>query len=92
MARAPVMPIQKHTNCLVRAVSFYMYNTEDWFYEIRLSTMNKIINEWKYYKDIMVDLSMVNSAEDYKNFLSRDEEYGESVKLACISCLFSNYS
>ena len=34
--------------------------------EIKLSTVNKIIKEWEYYKDIIADLSIVNSAEDQK--------------------------
>ena len=34
---------------------------------------------------------MVNSAEDYKNLLSRDREWGGSNELTYISHLFSNY-
>ena len=40
-----------------------MYDTEDKHSDIRLSTVNKIINEWEC-KDFSIDLSMVNSAED----------------------------
>ena len=43
------------------------------------------------FKDLIVDLSMVNSTEDYKNLLSREWEYGGNVELTCISRLFSNY-
>ena len=32
----------------------------------------KYINEWECYKYFIVDLSMINSTEDYKNLLSRD--------------------
>ena len=32
-----------------------------------------------YYKDFIADASVVNRAEDYKNLLSRNEEYGGSV-------------
>ena len=39
----------------------------------------------------MVNLSMVNNTKDYKCLLSRDREYGRSVQLTCISCLFFNY-
>ena len=42
----------------------YMYNSKDRHSEIRLRSVNKIINEWKYYKDIFEDrLSMIHSAE-----------------------------
>ena len=40
-----VMPIQKDRNCLFRAVSYCMYNTEDRHSEITPSTDNKITNE-----------------------------------------------
>ena len=41
-----------------------MYNTEDKHSKIRLSTVNKIINEGNYYKDFNAGVSMVNNAED----------------------------
>ena len=41
-----------------------MQNTEDRHSEIRLSTVNKIINEWEYYKGFILNLSMVNRAKD----------------------------
>ena len=65
-ASCNVIPIQRDGNCLFRVISYCMYNTEDSYYEARKSTVNKIINEWKYYKDFIVDLSIVNSTEDYK--------------------------
>ena len=68
-----------------------MYNTEDVHSEIRLTTVNKIISKWVHYKDFMVDLSMFNGAEDYKNLLSLGGKYGGSVELTFIRCLFSNY-
>ena len=34
---------------------------------------------------------MLNSVEDFKNLLSKDAEYDESVELTYISRLFSNY-
>ena len=40
-----VIPIQKDRNCLFRAVSYCMYNTEDRHSEITPSTDNKITNE-----------------------------------------------
>ena len=43
-----------------------MSNTEDRHYEKRLSNINRIISELEYYKDFIVDLSMFNSAEEYK--------------------------
>ena len=54
-----------------------MYNIKDRYSEIRISTVNKIVNEWKYYEDFIVDLSMTVSSEDYKNLPSRDGKYGE---------------
>ena len=53
-----------------------MCDTEDRHSEIRLSTVDKIINEWEYYKDFIVDLSMISSADDFKNLLSSNGEYG----------------
>ena len=81
-----VIPIQRNISYSFRTVSFCMHNTE-----IRLSTANKNINEWEHFKYFIVTLSIVNSAEDYKNLPSRDGEYCESVELACTSHLFSNY-
>ena len=50
-----------------------MYNTDDSHSEIRLSTVNKIINDcFKYNKDFIVDLSIFNSAAVYKKLPSRD--------------------
>ena len=68
-----------------------MYNIEGRHSEIRFSTANIINNEQVYYKDFVVDLSMVNSIENYKNILFRDGEYDGKVKLICNSHLFSNY-
>ena len=73
------------------AVSYCIYNTEDGHFEMKLSTVNKIINEWEHYKDFIVYLSMVNSPEDYKNLLSRDKKYGWCIELTCVSRLFPNY-
>ena len=42
-------------------------------------------------KDFIVDLSMVNSAEDYKNLLCRDGKYSESVELTSSAICFSYY-
>ena len=68
-----------------------MYNTEFRHFEIRLTTLNKMINEWEHYKDFIVHLSMINTAEDYKNVLSRDGECTGRVELTCIWRLFSKY-
>ena len=57
-----------------------MYNTEDRYSEIKLSTVNEIINEWKNYKDFIVHLSRVNNTEDSKNLLSRN--VGSIVELS----------
>ena len=84
--------IQRDGNCLFRAVLYYMkYNTEYRHSEIRLNTVNKIINEWKYYKDLILYLSKVDSAVHYKYSFSRDREYGISIKFSYISHLFPNY-
>ena len=54
-----------------------MSNIEDIHSKIRLNTVNKIINDLEYYKNFIVD--MINSAENYKNLVSRDGECDESV-------------
>ena len=54
----------KNGNCLFCAVSYCIYNTEDMHSETILSTVNKIINVWEYFKDFIVDLSIVYNAED----------------------------
>ena len=64
-----VIPIQTNINCLFLAVSQHVYNADDGYSEVRFSAVYKIINEWEYYKDFIVDLSTVNSAEDCKNLL-----------------------
>ena len=73
------IPMQRFGTCLFRADSCCMYSTEDRHYEIRISTDNKIINEWEDYKEFIVDLLMVNSTKDNKNLLFRNIEYGGSV-------------
>ena len=55
---------QRNGNWLFRAVSCCVCNTEDSHFEIRLSIVNKVINDWEHYKDIIVDLAMANSAKD----------------------------
>ena len=57
-----------------------MYNTENRQSKIRLSTVRETISEWEYYKKFIMDLSMDDTAEDYKYFLSREGDYGESVE------------
>ena len=42
-------------------------------------------------KDFIADLSMVNSAKDYKHLIFRDGKYCGKVKLTYISRLFSKY-
>ena len=59
--------------------------------KIRLSTVNKFINEWEIYKDFIVDLLMVNCAEDYKNLLHRHWEINGHVELACIACMIGTH-
>ena len=54
-------------NYLFHAVLHCMYNTEDKQTEIRLRTVNKIISGWLYYKDFIIDLSIVNNSKNYKN-------------------------
>ena len=41
-----VIPLKRAGNCLFRAVSYCMYNTEDRYSEINLKTVNEIINDW----------------------------------------------
>ena len=52
-----------------------MCNVEDRHSGLGLSTVNKIIKEWECYKDFIVNLSMANKAEDYKNLLFTDGEF-----------------
>ena len=75
--------IQRDRTCLFCAFSYCIYNTEDIYSEIWLSTVNKVINGWEYCKDFIIDLSMVKSTEDYKNLSSKDEEYSGSIELTC---------
>ena len=44
-----------------------MYNFEDRNFDIRFSSVSKIIIMWKRYNDFIEDLSAINRAEDYKN-------------------------
>ena len=45
-----ITSIRRDGNCLFRDISYCMYNTKDRHSEIKLSTVNKVINEWKYHK------------------------------------------
>ena len=63
-----------------------MYNTEDRYFEIVLSTVNKIFNELEYCKDFILYLSVVNSAEGYTKIYS--PEIGNMVE---DELTFSNY-
>ena len=58
----------RNENYLFCAVSHYMYDAEDKHSEIRWISVNKIINEWEYHKDFIMDLLKVNNVEDH-NFL-----------------------
>ena len=62
--RSNVIPTRRNGNCLLCTVLYCMYNTEDRHSEIRLSTVNNIINEMGFYPDFIVNLSMVNRAEN----------------------------
>ena len=73
------------------AVSYGLHDSGERHSQIRLSIVNKIINEWEYYEDFIMELSKTNSSDDYKNVLSRGKEYSESFRLKCISLLYSNY-
>ena len=74
-----VTPIQRKGNCLFLVISCCKHTTKNRHSEIRISTDNKIINEWEDYKEFIVDLLMVNSTKDNKNLLFRNIEYGGSV-------------
>ena len=65
-AKSYVIPTQRDGNCLFRVFSCCVYNTEDRHSQIKLCTINKINNQWEYYKDFIVALSMVNNTEDNK--------------------------
>ena len=70
MTHAPadrnVIPMQRHGNCLFCAASYSLYVLS----KMRLSILNKIIKEWEYYKDFIMELSMVINFEDSNNLLS----------------------
>ena len=85
-----VISIERDGIFLFCAVSYCTYDTEDKNSEIRFNIVNIIINEWEWYKDFIVDLSMVKIADDRKNLLPRDGEYGGSVEFICISFLLAN--
>ena len=81
MAHAPVVMsylYKRDGNCLLCAVSYCMYNTEDRHCKIRLSTVMKIISEWEYYK-VLSWTHQWYGAEDYKNLLFRDGEHRASI-------------
>ena len=52
-----------------------------------LSAVSQIVNEWEFYKDFIMGLSL----EDYRDLLSKDGEYGGSMELASISYSFPQY-
>ena len=68
-----------------------MHYSEDMLFEVRLSAVNKIINEKENCKDMIKYLLIVNSIVDYKNLLLREGEYSVSVEMTYITYLFSNY-
>ena len=59
-----------HASVLMSYLYKGMYNTEYRYSKIILSTVNKIINEWKHYNFFTMGLSTVNNAEAYKSVLS----------------------
>ena len=59
MAHEPLVmsyPYVGIKDCLISAVSCNMYKPENRHSEIRLSVVKKIIIEWEYSKDFIVDL------------------------------------
>ena len=62
---------KKSGNCLFRAVSYCIFKTEDRHSGIRSSNVDKIIIDWEYYKDFIVHLPMVNSANDLSSVVCR---------------------
>ena len=69
---------------------YFMHNAENRHFGIRINTVNKITNVWEYYKEFVVDPSLFNTVEDYKNLLSRGGENGGSVEFLFIRRLCSN--
>ena len=51
-----------------------MYNTLDRLSDTNLSTANKIIKKFEYYKAIIVVLLTVDSAKNCKKLFSKDGE------------------
>ena len=90
-AGSNVILIQRDGYCLFCVASCCMCNTDDKHYEITLNTVNNVSKSEIIIKNFIVDLSMANIDEDYKNLLSRNGKHGGSMKLTCISRLFSNY-
>ena len=56
-----------------------------------MSTIYKIISEWKYFKDFIMNLSVVINTENYKNAFARDREYDGVVELTCMHKLFGSH-
>lgn len=71
-------------NCLFCTVSYCTY-IENRQGKIRLDIVSKIVNEWVFYKDFVIDLSyrwVISSIDNYKTlpFADKDIIYHQVVK------------
>lgn len=54
------------------SVLYYIYNKNDRHLKIRLKTVTKIVNQWVFYKDFVMDLS-------YRTVISSNKDKNKSA-------------
>ena len=73
-------------NCLFRAVSLYLFNTQENYEEIRCECVKYINKKWDSFKDFLIDLKMDKNS--YCNLMQKNGTFGTSCECLSMSDLY----
>lgn len=85
-----IIPIIGDGNCFSRAVSYCIFGDENEHFQLRLQTVNKVINDWSFYKDFIIGEFI--SKNEYEEKMKSYGQFGGQVELQAIIDLFPQYT
>lgn len=72
-------------NCLFRAFSYFLYNTQEKHRNVRLKIVSYILSNWDFYQPFIIGDESYNqillNQNAYKVYMSTDSKYGGEVEI-----------
>ena len=91
-----IVSIRGDGNCLYRAISYGIYNTEDYHIQIRLGVIDYLTTHWDDYKDVIkVEYARwhIQTKEEYAHYMSRHEPglatYAGHIELTAAAIVYN---